>query len=477
MDNTKIRKSYSDNIKTDELWFNKSFTDEYDFQKERFLLHLERGDIKIKFMEVPNKFKKLDGINITKPFVIYAMRRNGLTRKGKESFTYNKSLSIYLSSMIADSMKDVDDWSHYDDSSMAAKSSLESHYYSWFADNNGMLEEWEFLKNFIKKKVKKTNRSWSACLTSHDTYKEVAKAWKLKTKRRAKLTEAEWKLVDQEPFKLNHKFALWYALFDEEVITAEQVKKFLLNKYAWRATAFNSTIIKPQDDYQTRAAKMVEREKIVKRVITDPIFFKFVSKEDMEDKDFAIHVLSASKTLSNYNSGKNGNNSYHSLLAFFPESIRDNEEVVLFDYAITSSIFYASDRLKSDRQFILGHGIDISEFSDELRNDFEFIKIFIEKHNPSDSRLNYVGDQLANNLDYIEWLMNFKYSGITQQEIDRYDRVIVIGSEIFDQCRDSSGNFQLELLNNLLEKNRFKKRLQLDLNKGKTETRSGKIKI
>lgn len=470
MDNTKIRKSYSDKIKKDELWFNKSFTDESDFHIDRFLLHLEQGDIKIKFMEVPNKFKKLDEINITKPFIIYALRRNGLTKKGKESFTYNKSLSTFLSSMIADSMEDIDDWKNYDDSSMNAKSSLESHYYDWFADNNGMLEEWEFLKQLTRQKIGKTNKTWSRFLTSHDTFKEVAEAWKyrnLKTKRRIKLTEAEWKLVDQEPFKLNHRFALWYALFDEEVIKAEKVKEFLLRKYTWRTTSFKSTAIKQEDDYQTRANKMVEREKIVKLVITDPIYFKCVSEDDMEDKDFAIQVLSASI-------------SHNFSLPFFPESIRDNEEVVLFDYAIRHSIFYASDRLKSDRQFILEHGIDdISAFSDELKNDFEFMKTFIEKHNPSDGKLCLVGDQLANNLDYIEWLMNYKYGNLTQNKIDNYVllRIPIIGSEVYEQCLNSSGNFQLELLNNLLEKNRFKKRLQLDLNNGKTETRSGKIKI
>ncbi|HDR9188580.1 TPA: hypothetical protein QDB51_002655 [Burkholderia vietnamiensis] len=467
--NTRIREAYSDKIRSGELWFNKDFTHDSDFHIERFLLHLEHGDIKIKFLEVPNKFKKLDEVNICKPFIIYAMRRNGKTNKGNDSFSYNKSLSIFLSSLITDSMEDISE--NY----TGSKRNIDSYDYEWIAERNNMLGEWEFLKS----QIKKNNRAnWSAYLTSDGVFADIAQAWKFRRLKRAKkkLTETELELVDSEPFKLNHRFALWYAIFQEEVITADRVKSFLINKYASRQKAFSPTRIYPHDDYRTVAKKTIERTLLVEKIIADPIHIKCVSKEDMEDKDFAIKLLSAIRTLCNHKNIHNGNYPSSDInLLMFPESIRDNEEVVLFNYAMTQTICFASDRLKGDRKFILENGIaDIGNFTDELSNDLEFIKTLATQNNLGFNDLYWVGRQLQNNLDYVEWLMNYKFKNLTQRQIDEDSVVPAIGDEVIAQCGGEE-HFSLEILNHLLEKNRLNKQLTIDLNKNDAPVRKHKI--
>ncbi|WP_205191439.1 hypothetical protein [Burkholderia sp. LMG 13014] len=90
----------------------------------------------------------------------------------------------------------------------------------------------------------------------------------------------------------------------------------------------------------------------------------------------------------------------------------------------------------------------------------------------------YVGDQLKNNLDYVDWLVSTKYSDLTQDDIDAdYGRFSAIGSEISNQCKDNGGNLQLDLLRDLLAKNRFKKQLAIDLNRGKNDAPTRKLKI
>lgn len=82
-------------------------------------------------------------------------------------------------------------------------------------------------------------------------------------------------------------------------------------------------------------------------------------------------------------------------MIYFPDSICDNEKVVLLNYELNGSIEHASDRLKSDRDFILNHEINhIGCFSEELQNDFEFVKKWIEVCSPSNDQLFYVGNQL-----------------------------------------------------------------------------------
>lgn len=74
--------------------------------------------------------------------------------------------------------------------------------------------------------------------------------------------------------------------------------------------------------------------------------------------------------------------------------------------------------------------------------------------------------------------MNARYKTLTQENLDE-DIIYYpeIGKDTINLCSDARGNFELELLNNLLEKNRFKKRLQIDLSNGKIETKTGKLKI
>ncbi|WP_146124248.1 hypothetical protein [Burkholderia multivorans] len=461
MVNTEIRENYSDKMTSEKLWFNKSFTDDFDFQKERFLLHLERGDIKIKFMEVPNKFKKLDEVNICKPFIIYAMRRNGRTPKGKDKFSYNKNLSIFLTNMIVSSMFWV---SH---SGRKEKSDINTYNYKWIAEKNNMLEEWEFLKA----EIKKTGKVWSEYLTKKNTFKEIEAAWQ----HRGKDT------TEGATFKLNHKFALWYALFDQEIITTDTIKEFLLNKNGWQTNKFETTKIYPEDDFRVRVHKTIQRERIIKMAITDPIYFTCVSREDMEDKDFAMKVLTAFNTLTQYRSS-NGNECDHQYspiyLSLFPLPVRDNEEVVLFNYTITGSLSFASRRLKNDRHFILENGLnDIGGFSDELKNDFDFIKTLITTHEISDYDLSNVGEQLKNDLDYIEWLLEYRYDSVTQESLEDGSDSLPIGIEIIKQCRDEYHRFSLDLLKDLLEKNRFNKKLAVDLNRGKNDAPVKKLKI
>ncbi|WP_139352313.1 hypothetical protein [Burkholderia cenocepacia] len=480
-------RAYRDDFTTKNLWHNDSFTDRLDFKKERILLHLEQGDIKIKFVEVLNKLKKLDEINITKPFIIYAMRRNGRTRStGKDSFSYNKSLSIFFSSLISVDLEYID----------IEKLNQTFSICSEIASSNGLSKEFEFLDDNIRKNGYGLNPHYSRKVSE---FKEL---------------EAKWKKNNAERFKLNHRFHCWFSLFNSETITADQVKRFLtrkligsLDREMWeilegyahypeleliaetplysseQTIQLKPTRILPTDEKSITRSKRFMREVVIKSVLIDPIYFNYIAKDDMEDEEFAKAYLTRSYTDLEFKNihqrHKNGNVQPRDHLIYFPDSICDNEKVVLLNYELNGSIEHASDRLKSDRDFILNHEINhIGCFSEELQNDFEFVKKWIEVCSPSNDQLFYVGNQLKNNLDYIEWLMNARYKTLTQENLDE-DIIYYpeIGKDTINLCSDARGNFELELLNNLLEKNRFKKRLQIDLSNGKIETKTGKLKI
>ncbi|CAD9227925.1 conserved hypothetical protein [Burkholderia cenocepacia] len=478
------REKYRDDFTTEDLWHNDSFTDQEAFKKEKILLHLLQGDIKIKFLEVLGPFKKKDEVNICNPFVLYAMRKTGRTTKtGKDRFIHNKNLSTFLSSLISEQMAYTTTKQHDKCWSI----------YSEIAHNNGLSKEFEFLGNYMRE----TDNEFD-----FQKYRDIRSEFK-------KLAH-QWKEVNNEPFRLNHRFLNWFNLFNSEILTTDQVTRFIakclidsLDRNMWEVsegyahlselelileTPFSSfeqvVQLKQSRFFQTRTrSERFMREVIIKSVLTDPIYFNYIAKEDLEDEEFVTAYLirfhTESDFKSTYQSSKNGNIQPIDHLMYFPESICDNEKIVLLNYELCRSIEHASDRLKSDRDFILDNEIsDIYWLSEDMRNDFEFIKAWIERCHPRNTQLTLVGEQLANNLDYIEWLMNARYKMLIQEEID--DCIIdppAIGMETFDLCRDDNGNFQLDRLESLLEKNRFKKKLQLDLSNGKVETRSGKIKI